>query len=75
MLCMSDHPGDQVRVQLVERTYSDDEQNLIILTYATPDASGITGKSGRLRPSLMFATRPQPSTRTSTTSAQSMIPV
>jgi hypothetical protein len=30
----SDH---SVRVWLVERTYSDDEQNLIILTYATPD--------------------------------------
>jgi hypothetical protein len=29
--------GDTVRVWLVERTYSDDEQNLIILTYATPD--------------------------------------
>ena len=28
---------DHVRVWLVERTYSDDEQNLIILTYATPD--------------------------------------
>ena len=27
----------RVRVWLVERTYSDDEQNLIILTYATPD--------------------------------------
>jgi len=26
-----------VRVWLVERTYSDDEQNIIILTYATPD--------------------------------------
>ena len=25
------------RVWLVERTYSDDEQNLIIFTYATPD--------------------------------------
>jgi len=25
------------RVWLVERTYGDDEQNLIILTYATPD--------------------------------------
>jgi len=34
---MSDAPGDTVRVWLVERTYSDDEQNLIILTYATPD--------------------------------------
>ncbi|MBV0902176.1 hypothetical protein [Haloarcula salina] len=29
--------GDTVRVWLVERTYSDDEQNLIILTYATTD--------------------------------------
>ncbi|AUX10591.1 hypothetical protein AArcSl_2980 [Halalkaliarchaeum desulfuricum] len=28
---------DSVRVWLVERTYSDDEQNLIILTYATTD--------------------------------------
>jgi hypothetical protein len=29
--------SDGVRVWLVERTYSDDEQNLIISTYATPD--------------------------------------
>jgi hypothetical protein len=29
--------ADVVRVWLVERTYSDDEQNLIILTYAAPD--------------------------------------
>jgi len=28
---------DGVRVWLVERTYSDDEQNLIVLTYATAD--------------------------------------
>lgn len=28
-----------VRVWLVERTYSDDEQNLIILVYATPDGT------------------------------------
>ncbi|ELZ01039.1 hypothetical protein [Natrialba aegyptia] len=28
---------DTERVWLVERTYSDDEQNLIILVYATPD--------------------------------------
>jgi hypothetical protein len=28
---------DAVRVWLVERTYSDDEQNIIILVYATPD--------------------------------------
>lgn len=28
---------EAVRVWLVERTYSDDEQNLIILTYATTD--------------------------------------
>ncbi|WP_247002365.1 hypothetical protein [Halosolutus gelatinilyticus] len=34
---MSNSSTDRVRVWLVERTYSDDEQNLIILTYATPD--------------------------------------
>jgi len=28
---------DAVRVWLVERTYSDDEQNVIVLTYATAD--------------------------------------
>lgn len=28
---------EETRVWLVERTYSDDEQNLIILTYATPE--------------------------------------
>jgi hypothetical protein len=36
---MTDAPSDAVRVWLVERTYSDDEQNLIILTYATPDGT------------------------------------
>jgi len=30
---------EKVQVWLVERTYSDDEQNLIILTYATPDGT------------------------------------
>jgi hypothetical protein len=34
---MCPETGETVRVWLVERTYSDDEQNLIILTYATPD--------------------------------------
>ena len=29
--------ADTERVWLVERTYSDDEQNIIILVYATPD--------------------------------------
>lgn len=28
---------ESIRVWMVERTYSDDEQNLIILIYATPD--------------------------------------
>ncbi len=32
-------PDDAVRVWLVERTYSDDEQNIIILIYATPDGT------------------------------------
>ena len=30
-----------VDVYLVERTFSDDELNLLILTYATPDGTGI----------------------------------
>lgn len=30
---------ESVRVWLVERTYSDDEQNIVILVYATPDGS------------------------------------
>ena len=33
----TDPDSDDIRVWLVERTYSDDEQNLIILTYATPN--------------------------------------
>jgi len=28
---------NEVRVWLVERTFSDDEQNVVITTYATPD--------------------------------------
>ncbi|QKG92410.1 hypothetical protein EXE43_13860 [Halorubrum sp. SS5] len=32
-----DPTADAVRMWLVERTYSDDEQNMVILTYATPD--------------------------------------
>ena len=31
--------SDSRQVWLVERTYSDDEQNIVILTYATPDGS------------------------------------
>ncbi len=31
--------AEAVQVWLVERTYSDDEQNLIILIYATPDGT------------------------------------
>ena len=34
---MSD--AETERVWLVERTYSDDEQNIVILVYATPDGS------------------------------------
>lgn len=34
---MTDRNEDSELVWLVERTYSDDEQNLIILTYATTD--------------------------------------
>ena len=34
---MPDQVNNDIRVWLVERTYSDDEQNLIILTYSTTD--------------------------------------
>lgn len=34
---MGEQTSDTEQVWLVERTYSDDEQNLIILTYATLD--------------------------------------
>lgn len=34
---MTESSDSAVRVWLVERTYSDDEQNMIILTYATKD--------------------------------------
>ena len=33
----SEGETESVRVWLVERTYSDDEQNIVILVYATPD--------------------------------------
>ena len=39
---------DTVRVWLVERTYSDDEQNIIILTYATPDGRRVYRKERAL---------------------------
>lgn len=45
---------DGTRVWLVERTYSDDEQNLIILVYATPDGSQYFRKE-RALPSLETA--------------------
>jgi hypothetical protein len=34
---VTDTDTDTVRVWLVERTFSDDEQNVVITTYATPD--------------------------------------
>lgn len=41
--------GDgKVRLWLVERTYSDDEQNLIILEYATPDGEHYVRKERAL---------------------------
>lgn len=52
----SDATSDAARVWLVERTCSDDEQNLIVLTYATPDGRhdfrkerGLTSFSGDQR--------------------------
>jgi hypothetical protein len=39
---------ETARVWLVERTYSDDEQNLIILVYATEDGGGYMRKERAL---------------------------
>jgi hypothetical protein len=36
---MTPKTDDAVRVWLVERTFSDDEQNIIIHVYATPDGT------------------------------------
>ncbi|RXK52004.1 hypothetical protein [Halorientalis pallida] len=36
-MATTDEAVETERVWLVERTYGDDEQNMIILTYATPD--------------------------------------
>jgi hypothetical protein len=33
----SDPAAETIRLWLVERTYSDDEQNIVVLVYATPD--------------------------------------
>lgn len=43
--------GEPVRVWLVERTYSDDEQNMLILIYATLDGTRYHRKE-RAVPSL-----------------------
>lgn len=39
---------ETVRVWLVERTFSDDEQNIVILRYATPDGGRILRKERAL---------------------------
>jgi hypothetical protein len=39
LVSQDDSTDSKTRVWLVERTYSDDEQNIIILVYATPDGS------------------------------------
>jgi hypothetical protein len=40
--------ADEIRVWLVERTFSDDEQNIVILLYATPDGSRLLRKERAL---------------------------
>lgn len=37
MTDVAEPPSNPIRVWLVERTYSDDEQNIVIEIYATPD--------------------------------------
>lgn len=41
-------PPETQRVWLVERTFSDDEQNIVILIYATPDGRQIFRKERAL---------------------------
>lgn len=52
-----DAPEDRVRVWLVERTFSDDELNLIILVYATTDGRRYLRKE-RALPSFSGPGRP-----------------
>lgn len=40
--------ADRVRVWLVERTFSDDEHNVVILLYATPDGERVLRKERAL---------------------------
>lgn len=58
--------GDDVRLWLVERTFSDDEQNLIILIYATVDGRyyhrkerALTSFSGPGRETMASITMPK----------------
>lgn len=51
--------ADTVRVWLVERTFSDDELNLVVLTYATPDGRREFRKE-RALPSFTGAARETP---------------
>ena len=69
---MTDSVDDTTRVWLVERIYSDDEQNLIILTYATVDGELYFRKERALTPSAIPVTRPLPSMLTLTTLVQLM---
>ncbi|ESS03080.1 MAG: hypothetical protein A07HR67_02590 [uncultured archaeon A07HR67] len=45
---MSESTTNDARVWLVERTYSDDEQNVVILTYATLDGERYVRKERAL---------------------------
>lgn len=47
---------EAIRVWLVERTFSDDEQNIIILLYATPDGERVLRKE-RALPSFTGSAR------------------
>ncbi|MFC5277439.1 hypothetical protein ACFPM1_01460 [Halorubrum rubrum] len=56
--------SERTRMWLVERTYSDDEQNMVILTYATPDGAQYSERNARCPRLRTCATRPPPSTPT-----------
>jgi len=70
----TDADAKPIRMWLVERTYSDDEQNMVILTYATTDGERYFRKGVRSPPPSPTSGTPLPrSTPTRRTSEPSTI--
>lgn len=63
---------EEIRVWLVERTYSDDEQNVIILKYATPSGDRVLRKERAL---TSFSQPDEPVVTELTASPEDLSPV